>query len=533
MGNPKLLQVFALLAWAQVRTSLRRVSRPKEVFLFLAGLGVTLLWVAPWLASEPRQLVDVEIIRLWGPAVMMVLFTLAVALGVLAPGFYFTVAEIELLWPAPISRQALILWKAGRAAAMTVGLCVVIALFAARYGMPFIPTLSCIVIFGLWTLGATLVGILIACHDRASPRVRRAAALLISAPATGMFAHLLWETGSGQDVWHAAETVLQNTAWRIALLPFTVPSELIVCSSVRTCLAFAAAGGGLVVFPFWVLSRMRIDDRKVTHGLSTRIESAFALYSYQAGWRSPGSRLASSSLRMPPYWGGFGPHLWRRAIHLMRAPGPALLVLACSIVMGLVVVSPFQPDKPALWLPMFAGGLTFLGVVNLRYDFRADLNHLDLLRQVPQSPRVLGAAAVILPTIVLSVSQVTLAGFCILAWPELKSSIASVLIALPFLNLLLITFENAFWLVLPNRRPSVRSLDLIELGRSTVLGLVKLVTLIIVLAILAGIGMGAWFGLGHRVEAVACVVAVSTIALSGLALLLLGFLFKHAGRPNA
>ena len=139
-------------------------------------------------------------------------------------------------------------------------------------------------------------------------------------------------------------------------------------------------------------------------------------------------------------------------------------IRAGGAVIGLVV-----------WLTMMLGN-------TLRFDFRGDVDHIDVLKSLPIHPWTLTLAQLAAPTVVMSLLQLVLiGGLRFVLKLDAIYLLGAAMIIVPF-NLLLFATENIIFLLFPGRYAAGPG-DLQGFGRQMVVLFLKMM----IVSILAGV----------------------------------------------
>ena len=146
------------------------------------------------------------------------------------------------------------------------------------------------------------------------------------------------------------------------------------------------------------------------------------------------------------------------------------------------------------------GTVAWLNVVfisMLKFDFRDELDRLDLLRSLPIRPAAVAAAELITPVLLLTVMQAMLLIAVGFSFSGARPFVLwAALFAIPF-NILLAGIENLLFLMFPLRAAGLIAGDMQLFGRQMVVFLCKFLLLIVALAIAAAIGIGGYI-FGNR-----------------------------------
>jgi hypothetical protein len=194
-------------------------------------------------------------------------------------------------------------------------------------------------------------------------------------------------------------------------------------------------------------------------------------------------------------------------------------------IVGLISGSVLMQQRRNAHFPLSAllGTVAWMNVVfisMLRFDFRDELDRLDLLRSLPIRPAAVALAEVITPVLVLTAMQaILLIVLRILFHASWQLILTAGTFAVPF-NLLLTGIENLLFLMFPVRAAGLIAGDMQLFGRQMVVFLCKFLLLVAALGIAAAVGtvgyiLGnkSWPAFGVAAWPALCAVALATIPL--------------------
>jgi putative ABC exporter len=382
----------------------------------------------------------------------------------------FSPAELQFLFPAPVRRRDLILFKIWRMQLMLVVSALIVAALARHAGARLAPPLR---VVALWVLFST-----IALHQMAAALVRsgagqRGAGLRRNVVAIGLVvaggAVLLVV---GLRAWPGARTMAEVPRALAAVgqaLAAPVPAAVLwpfrialAPSYAETPVAWLVAIGPaillLALHTVWVLRadavfedaavaasarratriaamRARASGRPMpTTGLLERVSGSFAVVGGQYGSRrrprapsaGPARRLA---LPLAPLGDPAVAVVWKNTLALFRGWRVRTVVVTTAGLAGLIAAfrelgllgSGFVTHAPGLFatLALFAALLlVVMGPLSIRNDLRQDLLHLDILRTLPLRGPSLVFAEIASSALALTVIQWGLltAAYVLFAW---------------------------------------------------------------------------------------------------------------------
>lgn len=458
-----------------------RLRSPRYLVAFLVGVGYFVILFAPQLfaASEPLEA------PAWLGAVAPIAVALLVLYWWLRGGYQralaFRPAEVDFLFPAPLTRRALIAYRLIRAQPGVLGSAVLIALLGGAplrwyYALP-----------AAWVLVATLH-----LHQVASSLVRvtalqrrgagigRAAAPL--AVATVIAGALLWTVGraiaaarsaaSLEGAGEAALAALGSAVAQAALLPFVLLIDPLAATTPGAwATAMAGAAGLLALHVLWVLRTDAAFEEAAAEAGRRQAEIVAAARAGRPWWRLGKEEHAPVRrwIRLPLAPTG-EPALALTWSNLMALTGDvrrttvAVLLLGALAVFGMFFWAAGSLEGAAAGMvgimAVAAGAVLVLGPMAVRYDLRRDLARLEVLRAYPIEPRWLVIGEIAAPVIVLTaVELLLLAASALLlplsgASPRLTGLLVTgglfLVVNTPGLLALQVAIQNAMALLFPD-----------------------------------------------------------------------------------
>ncbi|MCX7702098.1 MAG: hypothetical protein N2039_14570, partial [Gemmataceae bacterium] len=216
----------------------------------------------------------------------------------------------------------------------------------------------------------------------------------------------------------------------------------------------------------------------------------------------------------PPWLFGVGPIVWRQMLGAVRSHR-VLFVLAVATLVALAgpliaMSSSGKADSPAMPHTLAAIGLVMSIMLSqiVAFDFRADLDRIELLKTLPLSPWQIAAAEVLTPALILSVFQIGLTGIIYAVFGGIHLLFAIVIVLSWPLNFMLMGVENGLFLLYPTRMAPAAPGDFSHAFRQMLTMMAKM--LVLGLGVLIGAVAGA---IGLLVSAGSFVVAVLVAAV--------------------
>ena len=441
------LGAFLFLFWCTVRNRLsaqaQRLRSPRYLLAVAVALGyfVFLLYrpaqdavdASPIMRSPNRHfgLHDLELVGACG----LVLVAAKVWLiGSANTALAFTAPEVQFLFPAPIPRRDLVLYKLGRRQLSLILSAIIITFFVRRAGSPLPPILR---VISLWVLFCTLtlhqvaaalmrsgaaqpgrgrrryavplilaggvLLVLVVLAVRAWPGARSIAALpgaldqVSSALRAPLPSVLLWPFYVALDPSYAA----RPRAWLLALGPAVALMALHMAWVLREDSTFedVAVQASALRADRLANARARASGAALpTRSVVTRVSGSMAVIRGDRTPVRPSVRPARFVLPLAPVGNPAVAVLWKNTLALARGlrVRTAVIVAVTMTVMVLAFrEAGFLGETALSSAATFLGTLaitaaTFLvvmGPLTVRNDLRQDLLHIDVLRALPLNGR--------------------------------------------------------------------------------------------------------------------------------------------------
>lgn len=536
--------IIACSARNRLRVRLRRLREPRYVIGAIVGAAyIYFSFFARFRArastrrsareTGPRTL-ELAALAASGPAVAGLLLMVVTALGWLVPFdsglLAFSNPEVQFLFPAPVSRRSLLVYRMMRSqVGMLFGSVVVAVASPAATGY-----MRLRVAIGIWLLMCTwkvyLTGISLArarlrAHD---VRVRRIAwlPLVVLMTALAIVAFAVWRSVHGSpasiaELLDRVGGVAQDGVASIVLWPFVAVARPLFAPwpgpYLGSLMASALVLAAVVV---WViLSDSAFQDVVEENAARKDGEKRAPAASYRL--RSAGWRLASHGRPETIF-------AWKAATQTIRLVdrGSAIRM---GVAFGAFALASVALGQRSGWADAFAAfalaGAVFsivLGPQAIRIDMRQDLQHLELIKTWPVSSSAIVRGQLLWPGAMLTATAWTLIGLAFVhplmplgtGNPAARvSAVIAALVIAPALIFGQLVIHNGMALLFPAWVPqgAQRARGLDAMGqRLIVLGgtWLSLGVMLIPGVILAGI---VWFALQSFVGAAAWVPAACMV----------------------
>jgi hypothetical protein len=559
--------VSGALAYLVTRSAANRLTRrvaqmrrPRYLVAFVLGVGylVAVLGTHPP-QPLPHSAFPAPSAELVGALLLVGAAAWSWTVGSERRALAFTPAEVTFLFPAPVTRRALIHYRLARLQVLILLNVAIWSLLLGRQGE--LPAWQRAI--ALWILlstivlhrtGAALVRRSVVEHGTAGLRRRIVSLTLVAVGAAGVAAALiaalpaLAELGSRGPaaLLRAAEAAAAAPLAGELLLPFRVAAApLTAPTPERWVAAIAPASVLLLLHYVWVI---RSD---------TAFEEAAAEWSLErarrraAPGRPPAGRPVSPTLLpLDPRGGTATALIWKNLaavfrLHRVRtaAFGYGLLVTALGAA-SLAGAHGLARGAGALALT-WAGFALLLGPQWVRNDLRRDLRQLELLRTFPLRGRTVVASEAAASTVSLTLIQLGLLGA---AWASFLGEhggdttlgertvlLGAAVVVLPLVNYTALLLQNGAALFYPAWMSAIGdgAGGLEALGQNLLATVAFALLLAALLAPPAGLGVVVMFALGGAPVAFAAGGLAALALLGGEAALLARVLGSVYDRTDA
>ncbi|MEP7066573.1 MAG: putative ABC exporter domain-containing protein [Gemmatimonadota bacterium] len=462
----------------RMRGQIARLKRPRYLLAVLAGaLYFGTLLFNSRMPSPLTGSTSSTIGQLIYTAVIFVTIASGWVFGSDRPALVFSEAEVQLLFPAPLSRSALVRYKVAQAQIVVLFSVLIWVVLLRRGGttLPFwMRAISLWIILStlyLHRVGASLVRTSAVGHGTRGVRTNLVPIVIVSAvvlivgvtvvraiPIVRAAMHL----GRGAD---ALREIVTSQPLAVILFPFRLlVAPLFADSSAHWLLAILPALGLMVVHYPWVTHTDAAFEETVADAAAKR---ARAIATSRDSRRRPVVRAEGA---VPRPWFKLAPTghpaiaiVWKNVLGYTRA---LRLTTLAILAVGIVVIGTAVYSEVGDWTDLAQIGetlcaiplvmLVVLGPGFVRADLRQDLLQLDQLRSYPLRGSTIVAAEIAGSTIILSAMQYLLLALAAVltsfdARPPLPiaPSVLIALVLLPTLNAIALTVANGSALLFP------------------------------------------------------------------------------------
>jgi Putative ABC exporter len=537
------------LLWLRFYGWLRRLGRNLRTVKGAALAILGILFLVPclfsWIFSlfvlpaeaSPQKL---EEIRHFGPLALLgftvvSLLSSAGERGVVA----FTPAEVAFLFTGPFSRRQLLAYKM-ITALLSSAMIAIFSLFwlaslrlpSAMLGFSYLAVVLALMFVQLVTMAIGFIAGTIGVQAYN----RRRKLILVGLAAVALAALLqvggdLFRLPRGE----LADRLEQTPLVYVLLEPFRWFVRAFTAE--RVWPDFARWGGlGLAVDVGLLLGVFALDAQYLESAAAASERIYAQLQRLRTGGAAAvvlsGSGTARSWLPMLPWWGGIGPVAWRQLATVPRSRSTLVILLMLFPLVGLPALSGRQDHTDghvglAVALGAQVGMMTLFLTPLIAFDFRGDLDRIDVLKTWPIRPVPLAIGQLLAPVLLI----------CLVQWIALaviaatlgrstatEGALGTAALAIPF-NFLLIGLDNLLFLLFPSRAMTPTPGDFQVMGRLLLTYVAKLMILGLAVGAAALIAVPAYFLLGRNLPAAvaAAWLVLAAFALGQVPLIVLAF----------
>lgn len=546
------------LFWNRVRVQIRRLRQPKYLAGTIAGAAYVYFFLIRGLLSNNRS-TETQSPQLaglgpeWatlievGAALMLVSVAAAAWLfPTKRASLEFTEAEIAFLFPAPISRTALIHYRIARSQIPLLFGSFIMTLFSGRLlqgGQAWMHWMGWWLILAtleLHRLGAAFTRTRL--MDRGVTSARRRLLVLVVlallAVAFLTWARLSLTAPTSEDLADLPRLAgyLEHTArsgpwfW-LLLLPRCILRPMLASSAGSFALALPPAAGLVAVLYVWVMrSQVAFEEATIEQARAR----AKALASLRSGHWQTAARVKKrgAPFHLAPLGSRPIALLWKNLISMGMAFTPRFwMAMAAMAVIGTIFMKQFMPQSVGLkivgLLPVALVPMLFLVVPQiLTMDLRQDLAMIDALKTYPLPGWHLVLGEVLAPVVVLTTVQCLCLAWGVAFFPDFEPSQGPSLsdrlaigialaIAAPGLNMISLLIHNAAILLFPGwaRVGPGQARGFEAMGRGILLMIAQITALGLALVLPAGAFAALFFIVGPLWTSWTVVLPIGALAV--------------------
>jgi hypothetical protein len=514
--NRALWLLLGLRLYGWLRRLGRSLGTVRGALLVAAGALVFAPWVLSlFVLGMPSGQHTAEV-RLYGPLVLAA-YCVVELLVTSERALTFSAAEVNFLFPGPLSRRQVLAYKVTGTLGSSLLSAAVLTLFLRQYAVTPVGAaaglLLAVLFLQLFPMALTMLATTVGAH--AYNRRRKVVLLLLAALAAVVVAQALLGKGKEQLL----DEVQASPVAQTLLAPFRWFVNAFTAERLWPDLALWA-GLGLLA-DACLLAVVFALDAQYLESAAAASERAYArLERLRRGGPALALAPASGRLRVPglPAWGGAGAVAWRQLVTALRTPWSLVSAVLVTAMLAYPVLA--VRDRPAdqefssaFALAMLVGLALFIPPL-LPFDFRADLDRMDLLKTLPLPAWRLVLGQLLVPVLLASALQALFAAALLIVWRKADPLLLAGAGFLLPVNFLVFALDNLLFLWFPTRHVQATPGDLQALGRQMVLWVVKLLVLQLMAGMAALVGVVAYLAAGRSLVVAA---AAGWVVLAGLA----------------
>ena len=337
----------------------------------------------------------------------------------------FSAAEVQFLFPAPLTRRGLISYKLFRAQLIILFNAVIWVFVLRRSGsvlaapLRFLGTWMLFTNLSLHRLGAALVRTSLLEHGRAGVR-RHLPAIVLGGACLVAVAFILRAAvpairaaGAGGEILQAVSNAANLPAARALLF---LPRVIVGPSFAQTSSEWLRAAGAALVMLLaqvvWVIRSDVAFEEAAVQASAERARRMDAWRRRSARPRSSTRKKVKRTLALAPTGAPALAIVWKNTLLLMRTGrvGSIVGLAVMAVVLSLPSIDSvgFNHRFVAVWALAMIGLLIVLGSRVLQNDFRQDADHLATLKTLPLAGARLVGAEVVSSALPISAMQLVL-----------------------------------------------------------------------------------------------------------------------------
>lgn len=478
-------RTFAFLILTSFRNRLvsmaKRVKKPRYAIGMLLGVAyVYFFFIFPMsrdVSGGRAGIFQSDTVETIAPVLLVMFMATTWFGGATLHALSFSQAEVSMLFPAPVSRRGLILYKLG-SAQLPIILNALILAFVFGRGPAGIP--RWLAVAGLWVtfstmhlhrLGAALTHASTVEHGRAGFKrnwFAHVMTLVIIGSLMAVFITAQIEgkgkATTGLSFIQGIVEPLQQPWAQVVLYPFSIIVAPAFAKSVgEWALAMAPALLMMVLHIFWVLRSQAAFEEAAVEASAQRQQVIDA-------WRQRGTvakprkvKGEGRTLGLQPVGNPAIAIIWKNTLCFFRTVRPMQMIASMMMpaIVGAYIGFKNNAGSAAIAgiAAMFAFVLLLAGGATIRNDLRADMLNLSQLKSLPLRGREIVLAEVVSSALPLALMQVVLLDIAVLSLQlgrqAMDTAVAnSIVISLPFgiaaLNLVGSTLRNGSAVLFPS-----------------------------------------------------------------------------------
>lgn len=462
-------RTLRLLMWmrlnGRVRLYLNRFGAIRSVFLSIIAIILGVLWlgaivVAIIFGQHRSKGTFLDMVDTWGAPLILGAWVLTLLVGGKGGALAFTAADTDQLFPGPFRRRELVLY---RICVQSFG-ALISGIFAGLWlimnaGTPLGGWLSLVLL--MLFLQYSNIAMSIA-REAGGNRLR----IGVGLPVLAGVAYLAVKTGAingdFSQVVPTLRTLRDSPIVSKLLLPLEPFGRAMAATDTPTALVYLVGCLGLVLLLIALILRLDSVSLEASLAASQKMQEKLERLRGKRAVFRPTSRV---ELPMPPLMGRAAPLAWRQLSAVVRSG--AWLLIPIGGVAGYLCAG-IEAEGTIALIPGFAMMLAFFLPNLLRFDFRSDLDQIDLLKALPLAPSTVAVGQIAAPVCSIALMSWFFIAGVALRNPAYGLAAAPVALVAPLAGLLLMTCENILFLIYPYRVAASSVIDVRHMLRGMV-----------------------------------------------------------------
>lgn len=478
------------LTYLRYKATFRRLftgmKSVRGAVLTIIAIGFFVFAVAPSLMFvDVGSSADADHLGRYGPVFLLIYTVLTFITNISERAFFFTLSEVEFLFPAPFTRRDLLTYKLRNAfaSALFVGC---IAWFSLRSNVHL--SGAAIVGAALGYLFITLLTILFAlARQSISTRMYTRSRKIVLGVAIALIAvAFMFSVAGSKGSLDLAKTTLSSPVLKIASAPFSVFCK-IMTSKTYNAYFFLLVVIGIVLNGFVTKFIYALDtDFRDT---SVRIsEQVYDKLQKMRGGNALNTALAPKKAefhcRMLPFWRGAGPIIWQEAMCALRAFRVAILLLIVPIlVMGTIFLKVSDGEQEAGFILGAIAYGSIISSMSVASGFRRNFGFIEVYKTVPVTDLAIVCGQIFPAALFYSVAQWCVLAACAAIFSDDAQIYFSAICIVPFFNLLLFGISNGVFLLVPTKLTKGVAQDLQTVAKNLLAFFLQFVSMLLCLSV--------------------------------------------------
>ena len=526
MMHSSLWLLLRLSFTARLRKLGRLTKTWKGRFAIVGMLCMLGFWIFGLSVGAGFGKIAPETIRSGGALTLAMMVIVNVLFGG-GDGIAFKPAEIEFLFPAPIPRRQLLLFRIISTGLITLPSSIFIAIgFQSRAPMflgvwigAWFSFLFLSLVLIIWQQLAGIVG------QAMIGRSRKGLAVVLVVIVGAAFA-----TGSlgTQLSLENATTFAGSPFGQKVLTPFLPFSSVLASTSMPALAKSAGICVAILIGLIAVVLRLDLNHTEASVAASQRMAKRVSdARRGQIAFNKGNSFLKGFSVPKLPRLFGAGPIAWHQLTTLLRSAGSLtffVVIVGGAVTFPMLMNSNVDPKQLMTTVIMLS---VFMLPQFIQYDFRSELDRMSVLKALPVHPMALCLGELLAPVLAILVVQVVVLCLALaLGGPELLSLIGLIAaFAIPA-DFLIYAVENFVFLLFPFRMGPGGEQGLQNMARVMITMLLKLLLILLFTGLAGGLG-GLCFYLSDNQFLAFAVAWVITLLSCGALLPALAWAFNR------